>query len=253
MFRLPLLTSLVALLVGACGPGQEVIDDPDGIVQDPDAGGMISGVQLCPKSPAELSWPQLPQAPSPCAPLFDTFALPQIAAAAGAIELEPSARLQPLGLPEQVSISVLLAQGGDVDNKAKGALTAEADAGVQILSIAPLEDGRASLRLQVQTPGPHWLKVSLEGDQRTGSVGLWGFKTQLPIVEIFLARPDLKEILKKFKDKIWVPALARIQGEERSCKLRLHGGSSKEHPKKSLRLKLDSHVEIGRASCRERV
>ncbi len=246
MVRWFYLLSLLIGLVGACSPVENVINEPDGLADSVDAGGTTSGVQLCPVEAAELVWPAMPESPEPCEPLFANFALPQIGAAEGAIELQPSAPLQPLGIPEQVSISVRLAPGGGLDQAAAGTLKAEVDAGGEVLSITPLGKGRASLRVRLDTPGAHTLKVSLEGDPRFGSVGLWGFKSQLPIVEIFVDPPDFKKVLAKFKDKLWIPALARIEGQKASGKLRLHGGSSKEHPKKSLRLKLDSPGADGR-------
>ena len=235
---------LCVLLFTACGPAEDapgVDGASDGLNSADGAGdGATSeqGIDLCPVASEPTAWPAAAADPPSCTPLFKFNALPEIASAKGAIELEPSAPLQPLGVTEEVLVKVLDAAGGHVDPTFDGVLDVVVGTGVTVLSTTPVVKGQAVLRLKLDAAGGHDLVVNLVGDARSGSVGLFGYETRLPVVELQVAPGDLEEILASPDTKIWKPVVANLAGVAASGKIRLHGGSSKTHPKKSLRVKL---------------
>ena len=221
------------LLLGACGP-DDGASDLDGGGGD----GVADGGDACSVPQLELAWPALAPDPPACTPLFDGYALPEVAAAKGAIKLGPSAKLQPLGVVELVSVTVRDAAGGEVDLTFDGAMEVTLSAGVTLLSQTPVIKGLGSLRVRVDTLGAHELSVKLTGDDRVGSVGLWGYATRLPIIEVQIDPEDLAVILANKHDNIYKPVALKLEGVPASGKMRLHGGSSRDFPKTSLRVKL---------------
>ena len=233
------LSLCLVLLLTACGPTDE---DPgaDGIAGDGGGDGISAslGIAMCAGPAPEMSWPAPAPEPPACTPLFDTFALPAMAAAKGAIKLRPSARLQPLGIAGLVSVTVRQAEGGEVDPTFDGELEVTVGPGVTLLSQTPVSKGLASLRVRVDTPGAHELGVALKGDPRVGSVGLWGYKTRLPVIEMHIEPADLEDMLAHKNDNIYKPVALALDGVAASGKVRLHGGSSRGYVKKSWRVKL---------------
>lgn len=221
------------------GPASDGAADPDGSAAPDTAPDPLEGIAQCPVPEQEVTWPGTPPAPAPCTPLFDTFALPGIAQASGAIELRPSAVLQPLAHAEVIDITVRKTPGGATDAAAQGTLALEVPPGVEVMSVSELKAGRAVARVKVSKAGPHLISATLSGDPRQGSVGLYGYQTRLTVVEVEVAPADLAEQLAAPIMDIWKKVLLTVDGKPHSAKMRLHGGSSREHPKKSFRFNLD--------------
>lgn len=213
------------LLVAGCGKSVETVD-----------GFSLEKVLRPIKT---LPWPAGDSPLPSCTPYPDGFRQPELAAASGDIELYPSALLQPLGAAAHIAIRVK-DDLGNTDTAASGLLQASLWPSGEILSLSPLDNGRAELVLRFHRPGIHRVTVALEGGQfRHGQVELKAYETQLPIWELKLAEEDLARILAQFTERIYVPAQLTIEGVKYAAQARLHGGSSRHFPKKSFRIDLE--------------
>ncbi len=231
----------LAFALVACSPDA---DEPTG--GGADAGATADGVgyfRTDVSSPDAAPWPEGTDTSLPgCEPWRDAWSLPDLvvadlAIAAGALQLQASAALQPLGHDETVTVTVVDAKGKP-DADATGVLTLTNSAGVTIVDVPSVQAGVAQIRLQVTQLGEQLVTATLP-DGRAGQIRLWGFQTQLPVWRIDVDPADLAKLNANALETIWVPVTLRRDGKTHVGKMRLHGGSSRTFPKKSFRLNLN--------------
>jgi len=241
--RWPALLVMTASLL-ACGDGSNGDQTgPDGDIEqvdDSDSQDLSISTLACPQAQGnEPSWPEPALPFPPCKPFEHGFSLPEMVTPSGLIGLYASAEMQPVGYAEEVTIAVFVPGTETIDGEASGALEVQADAGIEVLSSAPLVSGRGRLVVQLNKPGLVSLQVSLVGDGRQGKLQLFGFVSRLPVWEIDINAADLAVLMSSSATKKHVPMTLRRDGKWATGWVRLHGGTSKSFAKKSFRLDLD--------------
>lgn len=196
----------------------------------------------------DLPWPEVP-APSPsCTSVLDDFADPAVAPAEGSIVLVPSAVMEPLGVDVRVAIEVHDPDTGALDEAAVGPIELAPTAGLRVVSVAPLGGGRGDAVVRFEVPGAHVLVASIGGaSPRDGSVGVWAYEPRLPIWEIDGDPAELARVLSPedpYAEGLEAVVTLRVGDHQGPATLRLHGGSSRGYPKRSLRLDLPDDAPL---------
>jgi spore coat protein H len=172
----------------------------------------------------------------PCVPHADGFAPPELAKPRGALRLDLSADMQPVGFDETIELSVRSASGAEIDSTAEGEFEFESEPPVELVESTALMQGAASLRIRFLQPGVHRLSVVLRDDSsREGSVEVLAYETQLPVWEMAADSADLAEVFAEPNKRIERAASLTIDGQSYDTTVRLHGGSSRGFPKPSFR------------------
>jgi spore coat protein H len=70
------------------------------------------------------------------------------------------------------------------------------------------------------------------------------YTSQLPIYELTIADSDLQHLLDNPHERVSVAADLTVNGETFQTSARLHGGASRDYPKKSFRFDLDQGLEL---------
>jgi spore coat protein H len=195
---------------------------------------------------AKLPWPtEFLKLPS-CDGSFGDFTEPKLPEPEGDILLIPSARLQPTDVEEHILIEVHLQNTGDLDTYAFGELTVDAGPDAEVLSAAAVESGTGAVSVRFDTPGAHQLTVSFkdESGERSGSIEIIAYAPQLPIYEMTIAESDFERLLDNPYEKITVPAGLTVDGQAFGTRVRIHGGASRDYPKKSFRFDLDEGLTL---------
>jgi len=189
-----------------------------------------------------LPWPQ-PGSKGlfPCINSPENFDEPDLPVFATGITLEPSALLQPVGYVEKVALSITLHGSAQVDTSYNGTVAVEAGPHAVVRATEPVIAGKATVTVRFTAPGVHRLAVTTTmDDNRSGEVSIMAFMPQLPVYEMNIDDNDLREIIGHPYDKILVPATLTINGTLCSTSVRIHGGASRDYPKKSFRFDLKS-------------
>ena len=157
--------------------------------------------------------------------------------AAGGLSLQPSGFMQPIGELEHVAVMALTATGA-VDVDAGGSVAVKLPAGVELVKSEPLVAGRGAVIVRVNSSGGHDIEAALGGDPRIGKVRLFGYASELPTWRLEVDEAKLLDMYAKVEERVWINGTLDAAGDKHSVKLRLHGGSSRQYPKKSLRMNL---------------
>lgn len=157
--------------------------------------------------------------------------------ASGGVQLRASGNLQPVGQLERVAIKILNPQGA-LDVSAAGPLVLTGTQNVEVVSHTAVEAGFASAVVRLSSEGLGQLSATF-GD-RSGKAGLFGYKSAVPVWLLDVADADLKELFTTPAQRLWMDGKLTAEGKTHPVRVRLHGGSSKEYPKKSLRMNLQS-------------
>lgn len=185
----------------------------------------------------ELEWPQVQAVPD-CVPWKEgQFALPILQAASGDLQLRPSATLIPTLTIERLEVRVLT-PGQNLDTAAAGQLRVLTTPGIEIVSEGIVVDGYGEVSLRFLNEGVHQVELSLENDVRLGSVEIEAYTTQLPIWEFEIVPEEFEEILANPGERITKPGQLVVDGVTHQTTVRVHGGASRDFPKKSLRFNL---------------
>jgi len=156
----------------------------------------------------------------------------------GGIELRPSGWMQPIGEVERVVVLVRQATG-TIDGDANGELEVKAAEGVEVVAKEPVVKGRGAVRVKLGKAGAADIQVGLKGDKRTGKATLHGYASKLPIWRVEAENSAWDKMVATPTERIWVPCELVVGNKKYAGKVRLHGGSSRHYPKKSLRFNLE--------------
>jgi spore coat protein H len=195
-----------------------------------------ANTKYTPKPLRELPWPGPQPAPPACKDSGLSFG-PLELHREGAIELALSSPLQPVGVVERVSVSVLN-DAGARDQSFSGTLHFSLPDSVEVVSSAAVVAGASELALRFHAAGSFRIAAVLDGDPRAGSADVIAYAPQLPIWELQVADSDLARLVDNPLSDEQVDAVLAIDGVEHATKLRLHGGSSRKFPKNSFRFDL---------------
>ena len=220
-----LLASLSLGPLGACGP------DGPGPDLDPDAGD------------GEPDWPDPPSIPPACTPAM-AFADPALAPPSGTVSIGLSARLQPVGVTVRLDLTVLDDQTSEVDASATGAIALDLDPAGEVVEISDIEAGRARATVRFDAPGAVSLTATLADDDRSGTNEVLAYEPRLPVWELAIDPEDWGALSSGAYENTKWPCSLRAEGRDHTGTIRLHGGSSREYPKKSFRIDLDEGEEL---------
>ncbi len=186
---------------------------------------------------AELPWPAAP-APLPvCAPLFTSFTLPPEPLPDGRMRVSNGVQLVPTGVPATLELEALDASGA-ADAAAGGEVTLDLAGAGAVVSRSPMFGGRARVQVRLDRPGPVTAVAGLRGDGRRGLVRLIAYESQLPIWNLTIDPARLRALEAAPHENQPVPARLTVAGVEHETAVRLHGGTSRDFPKKSFRFNL---------------
>ena len=194
-----------------------------------------------------LPWPTEQTALPDCVPYEDGFDEPDAAGPSGQVRLTLSAALQPVGVAERMEIEVRDPDIADRDYAAEGALDITSNLGVDILEVSEVTYGSGEALVSFAEPGRHTLTARFtddSGETRTGTVEVIAYLPQLPIWEMAIDDDDLHEIRTNPYERIKVPAVLTVDGASYETEVRLHGGSSRDYPKKSFRFDLGPELAL---------
>lgn len=171
---------------------------------------------------------------------------PQLAAAAGKLELIVSSNMQPLGYVERIAVDVRAADSDEIDTALAGDFVFESDAGVEVVDRQLLSEGRGAVSVRFLSAGKHALRVRLtDGSGREGTLEMFAYRSQLEVWEMTIAPGDLAAMLEDPYTSIERPATLAIDGVSYPSTVRLHGGTSRGFPKVSFRFDLDDKLPDG--------
>lgn len=179
----------------------------------------------------------------PCDVSVTAAELPEQPTPTGGLWLWPSGHAAPIGAVEVVDVSARLSDGS-LDLAVHGPLTVQASAGLELVATTPMVKGEASVRVRLLADGPAPLTMKLP-DGRSASVALRGYASRLPRLQLEVGAEAWKSLHVDFEADVWVEGTLREQtpagadiGAPHPVRLRLHGGSSRQFHKKSLRVDL---------------
>ncbi len=230
------------LVISACsgdGGGQSDFDGapPDAAILI-DAGG--------PDAYAEPNtrWPEEETELPACSPFAGGFAEPVLAAPTGTIRMAPSAVLQPVGYDERITVQLLDSITGLPDLSFTGPFASVSVSGnAQIVSSSDFVAGKAEIIAQFAEEGLFTISATL-GDGRSGEAQIQAYISQLPIWEMTLAEFDFDYIVNNPDERQKVNASIGVNGVDLETKVRIHGGSSRDYPKKSFRFDLGQGLNL---------
>lgn len=227
----PLLAALLTLCassaaaLGGCGPDEPPGDELDG----GDAGA---------DSDAALPWPEPPEPPAPCTPAME-LAAPVLDPPSGAVAIGLSARLEPVGVAVRVRLEVHDEKTGALDPRASGPIALDLDPPGEVIAIDDVRAGLGEATVRLATPGLVRLHATLEEDGRDGSAEVLAYEPRVPVWELTIEPGDLSALLDSgFDNQRW-PVVLWVAGRAHAGTVRLHGGSSREFPKKSFHVDLE--------------
>tara|TARA_R110002096_G_scaffold42143_4_gene113700 strand:+ start:135637 stop:137238 length:1602 start_codon:yes stop_codon:yes gene_type:complete len=217
---------LFAILASACG----------------EDGG---GIELTPFE--DLEHPTLTAVPQ-CEPWRGDFIVPNLEAPSGGLRMQPSSSLLPTGVSERVIVRVLN-DDSTLDTSATGQLRIAPATGISIVSEGLVIAGYGEVVVQLSDAGPAIIALTLDGDPRVGRVELEAYEPRIPIWQLSADEDDLDEMFSNPGDRITIDGEVVVDGETHLTEFRVHGGASRDFPKKSLRLDLqDSEIASGESN-----
>ncbi len=207
------------------GPPREVLPP-----STPTSGGLVEFqpiFEMLPPCDVSLTAAELPELPTPIGDLW----------------LWPSGHAAPIGAVEVIDGSARLGDGGR-DVAMNGPLNVEVSPAFELVAQTPMVQGEASVRVRVLVAGPAPLTVKL-ADGRSASVGVRGFQSRLPRLLLEVGADAWAALHVDVEANVFVEGTLREQtpggadiGEPHPVRLRLHGGSSRQFRKKSMRVDL---------------
>ncbi len=188
-----------------------------------------------------LPWPQSIEPVAPCTPYAPGFVEPDLADPSGDVRILFSSPLEPTGVSVRVEIRVFETGTEVLDASATGTVAVDVGAVGEVVEQTAVESGRAVVWIRFDEPGQHVIsaQANLLDGTRTGEVEIATFTSQLPIWQVAIDNSDWAKIKADPLETIKVPIDLEVGGQSYSGTVRLHGGSSREFPKKSLRIDLD--------------
>lgn len=196
--------------------------------------GEDGGIELTPFE--ELEHPTITPSP-PCEPWRGDYVVPSLEAPSGGLRMQPSAQLLPTNVSERIIVRVLNPDS-TLDTSATGQLRVTPTPGVSILSEGIAIAGYGEVVVQLSEVGPAPIELTLEGDARVGRVELEAYAPRLAIWQLRADEDDLDEMFSNAGDRITIDGEIEVAGERHATEFRVHGGASRDFPKKSLRLNL---------------
>ncbi len=198
-------------------------------------GSEDAGLELAPFE--ELEHPVLSE-PLSCSPWRGDYVMPTLEAPSGGLRMETSAKLIPVGVAERIFVRVLTPEA-TLDTSASGQLSLTSVNGVQIISEGVVSEGYGEIEVEFTEAGVHSLDISLEGDSRVGRSQIEAYEPRLPIWELSADQDEFAEMFDRPAERINIEGTVAVDGELHQTRMRIHGGASRDFPKKSLRLNLD--------------
>jgi spore coat protein H len=204
--------------------------------------GEDGGIELTPFE--ELEHPSITPVPQ-CVPWRGDFVVPELEAPTGGLRMQTSALLLPTNVSERIIVRVLN-DDSTLDTSATGQLRIAPATGITIVSEGIAIAGYGEVVLQISQAGPIVIELTLDGDPRIGRVELEAYEPRLPIWQLRADEDDIEEMFASPGDRITIDGEVEVDGESHLTEFRVHGGASRDFPKKSLRLNLqDSELASG--------
>ncbi len=188
----------------------------------------------------QLAWPVAP-AFAPCTPPPGP-ALPLLPPQTGRLRVENAVRLLPAGVVTTLDI-VAFTAGGVFDPMAQGTLTLDLHGRGDVLEVSPLRDGRAVARIRPAGDGP--VSLGLRAGALTAVSPLVAYETRLPVWELTVDQVRLDGLAATPHENLRLPARLTVDGIDYDTTVRLHGGTSRDYPKKSFRFDLAEGRQLG--------
>lgn len=223
---------LLLLFAAACSSEDSPID-PDAGMSPSDAASVSPDAYAEPNTRWPTSTEELPN----CAPELP-FVPPTVAVPTGKVQLSVSSFMQPTGVDERVLVTVLEANSDDVDADLAAvfeSVTVSGDA--QIVESQAVSQGQSEILVRFAQPGLHTITASLS-DGRTGNVEVMAYETRLPVLELTMPQDDFNLLVDQPFTRHQLDASLGEDGVDHPTLVRVHGGSSREYPKKSFRFDL---------------
>ncbi len=162
-------------------------------------------------------------------------ALPALAPQTGRLRVENAVRLLPAMVVTTLDIVAVTAAGG-FDPGVQGPLDLDLGGRGEVIEVTPLTDGRALARVRLSGAGP--LALGLRSGALTGTSPLMVYETRLPVWELTVDQVRLDGLAATAHEDRRLPARLTVNGIEFDTTVRLHGGTSRDYPKKSYRFDL---------------
>ncbi len=194
-------------------------------------------------------WPEPVLPELPCTPWDQGFELPEVADPSGLIRMDFEVGLQPTNQVLRVPIEIRQIGTGDLDVDYVGEVFVEATPpeGFEVIEITEPVGGIAQLSYRLSAPGPVELLATITGSGRDGTAELFGFASNLPVLDFDLSDADWDTLREDPGESIWFDApLTMDDGTTYAAEVRLHGGSSRHYLKKSLRFDLLDGAKLPR-------
>lgn len=194
-----------------------------------------------------VPWPTTQTELPDCVPYEDGFDDPEVVGPSGLVQMSLSAELQPTEVAERVEIEILNADGDTRDYGAEGTLSITSNLNMAVIDVTDVTYGSADALISFLETGRHTLTARFtddDGEERTGTADVVAYGPQLPIWEMAIDETDLHELKANPYDRIKVPAVLTVDGTSYETEVRIHGGSSRDYPKKSFRFDLGPDLTL---------
>lgn len=227
------VAAILLLLLVACSSDEPDLADLDAGALQPDAAFVAPDAYAEP----DTRWPTAPEALPECGPDVP-FVAPSVAGPTGKVRLSVSSSMQPTGVTERILVDVLELGSDDLDSDLSATfslVTVSGDA--QIVESQAVSQGRSEILVRFAQPGLHTITASLS-DGRTGTVEVMAYQTRLRVLELTLPDDDFEMLVDEPFTRHQLEASLDEDGAPHPTQVRIHGGSSREYPKKSFRLDL---------------
>lgn len=194
----------------------------------------------------ELPWPT-PEALPPCTPVSSGFALPALAEPAGRLQVIDAVRVYPTGVVTTLDL-VALDAGGGHDASVTGAIQLELGGGGDVLEVAPMVGGETQARVRFTAAGTFTVTATHTQGGQSGTSEVAAYATRLPVWELTIDPADLAAMEASPFEELRFAATVTIDGQPLATTVRLHGGTSRDFPKKSFRFDLGSGLDVDGAN-----
>ncbi|MBZ0233530.1 MAG: CotH kinase family protein [Deltaproteobacteria bacterium] len=194
----------------------------------------------------DLPWPT-PEALPPCTPVSSDFALPALAAPGGRLQVVDPLRVYPTGVVTTIDL-VALDAGGSHDATVSGDVQLDLGGGGDVLEVAPMVGGEAAARVRFTAAGTFTVTATHTQGGQSGTSEVATYATRLPVWELTIDPAHLDAMEADPFDDLKVPATVTIDGTALATTVRLHGGTSRDFPKKSFRFDLGAGLDLDGAN-----
>ena len=238
------LFALLQIAAVGCGDAPGTAKDASDLTADhsetqEDASEIDATLPWAAETQAPEGPPSLPAACSPTMPNLDQgLDLPEIPTPDGQIGMETDAAMVALGHMERLQTYAILPLAATIDVSAQGPLQVSGDAGTTVVHVSDLKNGLGELTVRFDTPGLHKLTATF-GDGRVGHHWVYGYASQLPVIQLTLAPSSWQEMLDQPYVRNYHPCDVEVDGKlYPGAQVRLHGATSADLRKRSFRIKL---------------